>query len=104
MKHSSSPPDQQGNHRLIRLRRRAISEWLALLIWLVLLVILLEYALTSLYEHETQAAILAGALGIGLLVAGIIIQFMRGIEARSQYQDDPHPPPSTEGIAEDDHR
>ena len=72
------------NHHLIRLRRRSASEWLAGVVWLVGLAVLLDYALSSFRERENQAGILAGAIFVGLLGAGIIIQIMRGVEARSQ--------------------
>ncbi len=71
-------------HHIIRLRRRSVSEWLAGIVWLVGLAVLLDYALSSFREQESQAGILAGAIFIGLLGAGIIVQIMWGIEARSR--------------------
>lgn len=84
-------PDSQGEHvphaensHIIRLRRRSVSELLAGVVWLIGLAVLLDYALSSFSENEHQAGILAGAIFVGLLGAGIVIQIMRGIEARSQ--------------------
>ncbi|MBK8027225.1 MAG: hypothetical protein IPK19_39000 [Chloroflexi bacterium] len=74
-------------YRALRIRRRSTAEWLAWVLWIVLLAVLLEYSLGSFAEYEQQAGILAGALFVGLLIAGVIIHFMRGIDVRSPYRD-----------------
>lgn len=80
------PMINSGDYYIIRLRRRSTSERLALVIWLIGLAILLDYALDSFREQENQAGILAGALFVGLLGAGIIVQVMRGSDYHSPYR------------------
>jgi len=75
-----------GNHFTLRLRRRNRSEWIAILIWILLLGILLEFAVISVQESAPQAAVLGSALFVGLLGAGIIVQIMRGVEARHEHR------------------
>lgn len=70
-------------YHVIRVRRRSVREWLALILWLTALLVLLEFTISSRYEREGQAAVLAGALFVGLLLAGLIVQVMRGVEATS---------------------
>jgi hypothetical protein len=72
---------------VIRIRRRSFAEWMAWLLWFIMLVIILEYALASFSEHETQAGIVASMMVVGLLVAGLIVEIIRTVESRSQYQD-----------------
>lgn len=81
------PPNDIDTRRyhVLRLRRRPLAAWLAWLVWLIALVILLEYAFASFAEHERQAGIIAGAIFVGLLAAGIIIEVVRSIEIRSPY-------------------
>ena len=76
---------------VFRLRRRSLAEWCGWLIWLIMLGILLEYAVTSMAEDERQAGILAGVIALGLLFAGIIVEVMKGVDLRSQ-PDDTQPP------------
>lgn len=66
--------------------RRPLYEWLAWGLWLITLGILLEFALTSFVEHETQAAVLASALMVGLLLAGLIVEAIQRIERASAYR------------------
>ncbi len=75
------------NYRTIYLRRRTRVEWLAIVIWIIILGILFEFAFRSVSENAHQAAILASALLLGLLMAGIIVQIVRGVEAQSRYQN-----------------
>lgn len=56
---------------------RPLWVWSAISTWVMVLAILLEYTLASLAELEPQAAILAGAIFIGLLMAGIITLLVR---------------------------
>ncbi|MCA9906860.1 MAG: hypothetical protein KC547_23555 [Anaerolineae bacterium] len=58
-------------------RRRPFWVWAAAFMWLIALLILLEYTLSSFAEYEPQAGVLAGALGFGLLLAGLIIILVR---------------------------
>ena len=80
------PSTSGGNYRWLRLRRRTPSEWLAWVLWLILLAVLLEYTLTSFAEYDPQAGVLAGALLGGLLIAGVIVNLMRGVDAQSRYR------------------
>ena len=73
---------------VVYLRRRSVVEWLAWLIWLVALIILGEYTLSSIAEQEPQASVLAAAMCGSLLLAGIIVEVIKSIEARSDYADD----------------
>lgn len=73
---------------IVHVRRRSLLEWLAWLIWLGSLVILSEYALSSIAEQEPQASVLAGAMCGSLLLAGIIVEVIKSIEARSDYADE----------------
>ncbi|QPC84475.1 hypothetical protein G4Y79_08890 [Phototrophicus methaneseepsis] len=79
----------RDDHYVIRIRRRPLAAWMGWLLWLLMLGILLEYALTSFGEYEPQAGILAGALFCGLLLAGAIIGFVQTAEGRSKYRDLP---------------
>lgn len=85
---STAEPDNTRYH-ILRIRRRSLAAWMGWLIWLIALVILLEYAIASFREHEQQAGIIAGAIFVGLLIAGIIIEVVRSIEIRSPYYYDP---------------
>lgn len=73
---------------VIHVRRRTLAEWLAWLIWLVALIILGEYTLSSIAEQEPQASVLAAAMCGSLLLAGIIVEVIKSIEARSDYADE----------------
>jgi hypothetical protein len=68
----------------VRIRRRPLYEWLLWLVWLIALALLLEFVLSSLAEYERQAATLAGALFVGLLLAGLIVWFVRRVEAEER--------------------
>ncbi len=68
----------------VRIRRRPLYEWLLWLVWLIALALLLEFALSSIAEYEPQAATLSGALFVGLLIAGLIVWFVRRVEAEEQ--------------------
>ncbi|MFW5708840.1 MAG: reductive dehalogenase [Chloroflexota bacterium] len=72
-----------SRYTIIQMRRRSLSEWLAGVVWIIVLFILLEYIFSSFQENEVQAAALAGALFIGVLLAGIITQIVRNVEARA---------------------
>lgn len=93
MSHSDPQHDDENgdsnlqDYHVVRLRKRSCSEWMAIVIWLIVLGVLLEYAWSSIWENEDQAAILAGALFLGLLVAGMIVQLIRSVEARSLYRN-----------------
>jgi hypothetical protein len=82
---SEAPETDTRRYHVFRLRRRSLAEWLAWLVWFVLLIVFLEYAITSFAEYERQAAIVAGAIFVGLLAAGIIIEVVKSIEIRSPY-------------------
>jgi Na+/H+ antiporter NhaD/arsenite permease-like protein len=66
----------------IRIKREPLYIWLARLLWLICLIILLEYAVQSHYEREPQAAISAGALCLVLFVAGVIVEVVRHAESQ----------------------
>lgn len=68
----------------IRIKREPLYVWLTRLLWLIGLVLLLEYALQSHHEREPQAAITAGALWLVLLVAGVIVEVVRYVEAQPE--------------------
>jgi hypothetical protein len=89
----SAPEPTPKNRPVFCLRRRSLAEWLAWLLWLMTLIIVLEYSLTSFREHERQAGILAGAMFIGLLLAGIIIEVIKNVEIYSPYHDLSDQPP-----------
>lgn len=72
---------------IFRLRRRSLAEWCGWLIWLIMLGILTEYAIASIAEDEHQAGVLAGVIALGVLLAGIIVEVMKGIDLRSRYDD-----------------
>ena len=78
------PDHEHGSERLtIRISKRPLYQWLAWFVWLIVLGILAEFALTSFAEHETQAGILAAALLAGVLLAGLIVEGMHHIEQAS---------------------
>ncbi len=82
-----SAPESRNSYddaEYIRIKREPLHVWLARLLWLICLVLLLEYALQSHHEREPQAAITAGALCLVLLVAGIIVEVVRHVEARPE--------------------
>lgn len=83
MKESS--PAQE--HIVVRIRRRPPHAWLSWLLWGLVLAVLLEYAVSSLYEHETQAAVIAGLVFIFVLSGGLIYGYMRRIEAEEREGD-----------------
>ncbi len=83
----------QSDHYTFRLRRRSFAEWCGWLIWLIMLGILVEYGITSISEEEPQAGILAGVIAFGLLFAGIIVELMKSVDLRSEYDTQP---PQTE--------
>lgn len=88
----------QPRYYHLRIRKRILTEWLGWLLWFLLLALLLEYTLTSIEERETQAAVLAGGLFFGLLAAGVIVNIMRGIDARGR---SPYGVSATVPVAED---
>jgi hypothetical protein len=67
-----------------RVRRRALHERLRWLVWGVALLVLLEFAIASHQEQEWQAATIAGALFLVILVAGILANTIWRIEAEEQ--------------------
>lgn len=91
----SSRPDnpQQTPDYVLKVERAPLYVWLARITWVILLIVLLEFAIASWQEREPHAAILASALLIALLLAGIIAEVVRRVEARSPYRR-PEPPPA----------
>jgi hypothetical protein len=87
------PPDTPPDMITIHIRRRPLYEWLGWLIWLIVLGVLLEFCLVSFREHEGQAGVLAGALFLFLLLAGLIVEGMHQADLRSQYRQIAAPPP-----------
>ncbi len=87
--HEREETKPQPDYYTFRLRRRSFTEWCGWLIWLIMLGILVEYAITSLSEDEPQAGILAGVIALGLLLAGIIVEFMKSVDLRSEYDTQP---------------
>ena len=81
-------PNVSSAHYLF-IRRRSVSEWLAWLIWLIVLALLLEYSVGSFAENEMQAGVLSAALLVGLLSAGVIVNYMRGVDVRSRERRQP---------------
>jgi hypothetical protein len=100
--HQDGAESHNSSHQIIHLRRRSAREWLSGFSWLILLIVLLEYTLRSLDEHEPQAAVLAGALFLGLLIAGIVFQIVCSIESRNPYQNNAHLPSAIERSDEND--
>lgn len=88
----SVPHPPQANHHVVRVRRRSLAEWMGISIWVMALAILFEYTAASISELEPQAAIVAGALFLGVLSGGIVVQGMRGADARSRYRDENYRP------------
>lgn len=68
----------------VRIRRKPLYEWLLWCLWLTALLMLLEFTLASRSEYEWQAATLAGALFLIVLVGGVIAGVIRRIEAEEQ--------------------
>ena len=66
----------------IHIKREPLYVWLSRLVWVILLILLLEYAFKSHVEREPQATITASALAIFLLVAGVIIEVVRHVESQ----------------------
>jgi uncharacterized integral membrane protein len=60
-----------------RIRKRPWYEWLAWLVWLVLLVFLVQNALGSSTELEPRAAMIFWVSAGVVLLAGIVIGFVR---------------------------
>ncbi|WP_162909674.1 hypothetical protein [Aggregatilinea lenta] len=77
---SQSPPDY-----VLKVEHAPLYVWLARLTWVIILIVLLEFDVTSWQEREPHAAILATALLIVLLLAGILVEVVRHVEARSPY-------------------
>lgn len=88
---SSRPAPQAEAEITIRIRRRPLREWLAWWIWLVVLAILGEFALSSFAEQEVQAGITAGAIFVSLIVAGLIVWAIQRAEQHSPYRHLPDP-------------
>ncbi|HOA25634.1 MAG: hypothetical protein WBH90_08770 [Aggregatilineales bacterium] len=55
--------------------------WLVLAMWVVVLIIFLEYAVRSVQEREIQAAVIAGIVFVFLLLGGLVLLTLRRIEA-----------------------
>ena len=68
----------------VRIRRKPLYEWLLWGLWLLVLVVLLEFTLASRREYEWQAATLAGALLLILLLGGVVAGVIWRIEAEEQ--------------------
>lgn len=81
MSASNSKKSHDDSH-YIRIKREPLHVWLGRLVWLICLVVLLEYALQSRQEREPQAAITAGALCLFLLIAGVIVEIVRHVESQ----------------------
>lgn len=60
-----------------RIRKRPWYEWLVWLVWLVLLVFLVQNALGSSAELEPRAAMIFWVSAGVVLLAGIVIGFVR---------------------------
>lgn len=83
-------PDTPNSHDtddtddVIRIRREPLYVWLARFTWVIVMILLLEYALKSHQEHEPQAAITAGALFLIMLLAGVIVEVVRHVESQPE--------------------
>lgn len=80
-------PDTTDSHRkddMVCIKREPLYVWLARLTWVIVLVVLLEYALQSHQEREPQAAITTGAICVILLLAGVIVEVVRHIESQPE--------------------
>lgn len=66
----------------IHIKREPLRVWLGRLIWVILLILLLEYAFKSYQEREPQAMITASALATFLLTAGVIVEVVRHVESQ----------------------
>lgn len=81
MSQPEKPSDKSSRFFTVSIRRKPLYEWLLWGLWLLVLLVLLEFTLESRREYEWQAATLAGALFLIVLVAGMIAGMIRRIEA-----------------------
>lgn len=77
-------PDRDPDFFSVRIRRKPLYEWLLWIVWGFTLFLLAEYALASRREFEWQAATLATALFVIVLLGGLITGLIKRIEAQDQ--------------------
>ncbi|HML22391.1 MAG TPA: hypothetical protein PKD09_12130 [Aggregatilinea sp.] len=96
-----SPQDRpsEPTDYVLKVERAPLYIWLARLTWAIIVLVLLEFDITSWQEREPHAAILATALLTVLVLAGIIVEVVRHVEARSPYRQSA-PLPDDEPVAE----
>jgi hypothetical protein len=83
------PMPSNSRWHVFSIRKRSTGEWAAWAVWLIILIILFEYAVSSFHEKEPQAGVLAAALFGSMLLAGIIIEAIKSIETRRDFDDLP---------------
>jgi uncharacterized integral membrane protein len=83
------PTPMNSRWHVFSIRKRSTGEWAAWAVWLIILIILFEYAVSSFYEEEPQAGVLAAALCGSILLAGIIIEAIKSIETRKDFDNLP---------------
>lgn len=64
----------------LRLRRRSWREWVGVGLWLLTLAILADFALANWRLHEQLAAVITSLTFGILLLAGIVLNLMWGLE------------------------
>lgn len=80
--HSSHPSPHDED--VIRIKREPLRIWLARLTWVIMLIVMLEYAIGSHQEREPQAAITAFALFLIMLLAWAIVEVVRYVESQPE--------------------
>lgn len=78
------PNDGEPKYITIRIRRRAWCERLGWLLWLIFLLMLLEFALASGREYETQAAVISWITFFCLLLGGLAVAYVRHKESEEE--------------------
>ena len=80
--HSSHPASHDED--AIRIKREPPHIWLGRLTWVIMLIVMLEYAIGSHQEREPQAAITAFALFLIMLLAWVIVEVVRYVESQPE--------------------
>jgi hypothetical protein len=84
----SMPKDPQKSDEKrfihIKIRRRAWYEWLVWIMWLFLLFLFIKFAIASGQEREVQASRLSWVIFFFLLAGGLIVGYVRELEARER--------------------
>jgi predicted lysophospholipase L1 biosynthesis ABC-type transport system permease subunit len=81
--------DVRQSYIILRIRRRSWREWLVLILWALVALLMEDFALANWRHGEIQAAVIVSCALLVLLLAGIALNVMWGIERQEAAERGP---------------